>query len=88
MTPRATSRFKKDLKRYKNDETAIRDIREAIRLACALESLPAKYREHSLSGKYFALSECHIRPDLLLVFERTQTELVLYRVGSHSELFV
>lgn len=87
MTPRATARFKKDLKRYRNDTGAIQSIREVILLACTHAALPVKYREHALSGKYSALSECHVRPDLLLIFERTGTELVLYRVGSHSELF-
>lgn len=61
--PRATSRFKKDLKGYKNDENAANEIREAVRLACGLDPLPSKYVEHALSGKYKALSECHVRPD-------------------------
>ncbi|WP_339916250.1 type II toxin-antitoxin system YafQ family toxin [Photorhabdus stackebrandtii] len=31
--------------------------------------------------------ECHGAPDILLIYQRTNTELKLYRIGSHSDLF-
>ena len=48
-----------------------------------------KYRDHDLSGDYKGCRECHIEPDWLLVYEVINDVLVLmlYRVGSHSELF-
>ena len=51
--------------------------------------LDAKYRDHDLSGKYRGTRECHIEPDWLLVYEIRNDVLVLmlYRLGSHSELF-
>lgn len=53
------------------------------------EALEAKYRDHSLSGNYKGCRECHIEPDWLLIYEIDDGILVLmlYRVGSHSELF-
>ncbi|NMX04186.1 type II toxin-antitoxin system YafQ family toxin, partial [Mobiluncus mulieris] len=53
------------------------------------ETLEAKYQDHELSGKYKGTRECHIEPDWLLVYEIRRNTLVLmvYRVGTHSELF-
>lgn len=52
-------------------------------------SLDTKYHDHDLSGDYKGTRECHIEPDWLLVYEIVNEilVLVLYRVGSHSELF-
>lgn len=51
--------------------------------------LPEKYRNHTLTGNYAGCSECHIRPDWLLVYEYDEEILYLYliRTGSHSDLF-
>lgn len=48
-----------------------------------------KYRDHSLSGDYAGCRECHVEPDWLLIYEMMDNVLVLllYRVGTHSELF-
>lgn len=53
------------------------------------ETLEIKYRDHDLTGNYKGCRECHIEPDWLLVYEIINNKLVLmlYRVGSHSELF-
>ncbi len=51
--------------------------------------LEEKYRDHYLSGDYAGCRECHVEPDWLLVYEVMDKVLVLmiYRVGTHSELF-
>ena len=53
------------------------------------EQLETKYRDHDLAGNYKGCRECHIEPDWLLIYEVINDVLVLmlYRVGSHSELF-
>ncbi|MGP9421593.1 type II toxin-antitoxin system YafQ family toxin [Rahnella sp. NRRL B-41462] len=81
------SRFKKDAKRYGNNKKAQKVILETIALLQKGEPLPEKYREHPLIGSYIGYLECHGMPDLLLIYQRTDSELRLYRVGSHSELF-
>ena len=51
------------------------------------EALPARLRDHALSGNWSGFRECHVRPDLLLIYEKPQGTLRLIRLGSHSELF-
>ena len=55
-------------------------------------SLPEKYRDHSLKGEYSGYKECHIEPDWLLIYDYealndSEQQLLLVRTGSHSELF-
>ncbi|KXF93222.1 addiction module toxin RelE, partial [Yersinia pestis] len=60
---------------------------ETISLLQTGEALPPKYKEHPLIGNYIGYLECHGMPDLLLIYQRTDSEIKLYRVGSHSDLF-
>ena len=49
--------------------------------------LPAKYKDHALTGNYIGCRECHIEPDWLLVYEIINEELIilLLTTGSHSD---
>jgi mRNA interferase YafQ len=50
--------------------------------------LDIRYRDHPLSGVYAGCRECHVKPDLLLVYTKPDSAtLRLLRLGSHSELF-
>lgn len=49
--------------------------------------LPEKYRDHRLTGDLKAFRECHIKPDLLLIYQSDNEKLVLVDLGSHSDLF-
>ncbi len=50
--------------------------------------LPASCRDHVLAGDWKNHRECHIKPDLLLIYQKAGTDLLrLVRLGSHSELF-
>ena len=50
--------------------------------------LPYAYHDHALQGEYEGCRECHIRPDLLLVYRYVGDDvLMLERLGSHAELF-
>ncbi len=84
-----TAQFKKDLKLAKKQGKDTEKLFEVIeKLACG-EKLDPKYRDHELTGNYRGCRECHIEPDWLLVYEVIGDVLVLmlYRLGSHSELF-
>ncbi|WP_237386003.1 type II toxin-antitoxin system RelE/ParE family toxin [Xenorhabdus sp. Sc-CR9] len=81
------SRFKKDAKKYANNKKAQEVILETLALLQTGLPLPPKYKEHRLIGNYIGYLECHGAPDLLLIYQRTGTELILYRVGSHADLF-
>lgn len=50
--------------------------------------LPEGNRDHALSGDWAGYRECHIKPDLLLIYRKPDPDtLRLARLGSHSELF-
>lgn len=52
------------------------------------EQLPEQFKDHTLKGAWEPHRECHLRPDLLLIYRKTNNnELTLVRLGSHSELF-
>ena len=64
-------------------------LEEVMTELAAQRPLAAKYRDHSLSGKYRGMRECHILPDWLLVYQVDGGALILrmVRTGSHSDLF-
>nr|WP_269203034.1 type II toxin-antitoxin system YafQ family toxin [Helicobacter pylori] len=51
------------------------------------EPLDPQFQDHALKGKWKPFRECHIKPDILLVYLVKDDELILVRLGSHSELF-
>lgn len=82
-----TSAFKKDYKKLSlQDKEEVKKI--IIRLANN-EVLDLKYKDHKLIGNYKGCKECHIKPDLLIIYriDANILELALVRTGSHSELF-
>jgi mRNA interferase YafQ len=81
------SRFKKDLKKLKSSYRNEEDLLAVIDRLANNEPLEPKNRDHNLIGDYAGCRECHINPDWLLVYRKTETDLILVRTGSHSELF-
>ena len=63
------------------------EFKELIRKLVDGEKLASQYRDHLLIGQYKGTRECHIEPDWLLLYEAAETELVLIRTGTHSDLF-
>lgn len=51
------------------------------------EPMAEKYRDHQLTGNLKDYRECHIKPDLLLLYWIEDNEVKLARLGTHSELF-
>jgi mRNA interferase YafQ len=88
---RATA-FKRDYKRVKSDSRHARNIDalliDVLGLLVVDQPLPEKYRDHALSGEWKGYRDCHLKPDLLLIYSKPDIEtLRLARLGSHSELF-
>ena len=51
------------------------------------EPLPERFRDHPLSGEWVGFRDCHVKPDLVLIYEKPDAEILrLVRLGSHSEL--
>ena len=84
-----TGQFRKDLKLAEKQNRNLDRLFEAIEILAAGKKLDEKYRDHELSGKHTGTRECHIGPDWLLIYEYVDDVLVLmlYRLGTHSELF-
>ena len=89
LTIKYQTAFKKDYKRIKKRGYDTRLLKEVVGIIAERKPLPAKYRDHELSGDYKGCRECHITPDWLLVYEILEEELLLYltRTGTHSDLF-
>ena len=83
-----TTRFRRDLKRLQKRGYDISPLKEVVKMLAEGKALPAKYRDHPLSGSYAGCRECHVTPDWLLVYKIGQG-LILYlmRTGTHSDLF-
>lgn len=90
-TIRYTNKFKKDFKREKAGQLGKKIatlLQETTDLLKADEALPDRYSDHQLSGDLNDCRECHVRPDLLLIYRKPDDSTIeLVRLGSHSELF-
>lgn len=82
-----TGQFKKDYKLCKKRGYNMKLLQEIIDTLAIPEELPLKNRDHNLSGNYVNKRECHIMPDWLLIYQIEENQLVLYRTGTHSDLF-
>ena len=89
-TIEATSQFKRDFKREAKGlhrDTLQQDLPEILQRLAADQSLAEKYRDHALTGEWMDHRDCHIKPDLVLIYRKHVGEtLQLVRLGSHSEL--
>lgn len=83
-----SSQFKKDFKKLlKASPQDIVDFGYVVGLLQRTQVLDEKYCDHDLIGNWKGYRECHIKPDLLLIYKQDQELLKLARLGSHSELF-
>lgn len=82
-----STRFTKDLKKYEHRKEVIGELNEVLKLLLSQLKLPEKYKDHHLTGNYIEYRECHLKPDVLLMYKSNGKVLYLYRIGSHSELF-
>lgn len=82
-----STKFKKRYKKLNAKEQ--QEARAIINRLANDKQLEIKYRDHSLKGEFINFRECHIQPDLLLIYQKQDDKLILYclNIGSHSELF-
>ena len=82
-----TNSFKKDYKKLSMQDKEI--VKKVVTILANGEELTKEYKDHKLIGNYLGCRECHLRPDLLLIYriDNNILELALTRVGSHSKLF-
>ena len=85
-----TTQFKRDYKRelkgrhQKNLSTLLLEVLEVL---ANNQQLEIKYKDHALTGEWSDHRDCHIKPDLVLIYRKPNDELLqLVRLGSHSQL--
>lgn len=78
--------FKRDVKKQFLE---LATVEWAEVLTCLVNDLPLaeKYRDHALVNDKNGYRDCHIKPDLVLIYGRKENTLILVRLGSHSEIF-
>ncbi|MYH35942.1 MAG: type II toxin-antitoxin system YafQ family toxin [Rhodospirillaceae bacterium] len=89
-TIRRTAAFKRDYRRERKGRFARTVDRELAGVVAELaegRALAPRHRDHALGGQWKDHRDCHVRPDLVLIYRKPDAEhLDLVRLGSHSEL--
>ena len=82
--------FRRDYRREmrgRHRATLETELPSIIDLLAADEPLPSRCRDRALTGNWVGHRECHIRPNLLLIYRKPDADtLELAHLGSHSEL--
>ena len=85
-----TGQFRRDYKREakgKHRATLDSDLMPILGLLADDEALEVRHRAHALTGNWSDHRDCHVKPDLLLIYRKPDpNRLQLIRLGSHSEL--
>lgn len=84
---RYSTKFKKDFKACVKRRYKMELLQQIIDILRIPDTLPPKNIDHSLAGNYVGYRECHIAPDWLLIYRIDNNELLLYRTGTHADLF-
>lgn len=84
-----SNRFRKDLKLAAKRGCDLALLNSIVDRLAQGETLPAKHRDHSLTGDYIGFRECHIQPGWLLIYRTEEEALMLFlmRTGTHADLF-
>ena len=87
LTSILLKQYRRDLKRCQKRGKPMEKMRQVILLLLSGESLPARCRDHALSGDWIGHRECPVDPDWLLIYKVDAESLYLIRTGTHSDLF-
>ena len=83
--------FRRDFKREQKGRygaTLNLDLTAVLTALIADTPLEPRYRDHALSGRWAGYRDCHVKPDLVLIYRKPDEKtLWLARLGSHSEIF-
>ena len=86
-----TGTFRRDLKLAKKRGLNLNDLYAVVEKLANDEPLDVKYHNHPLSGDYQGFWDCHIKPDWLLIYRKTDDGILqileLARTGTHSDIF-
>jgi mRNA interferase YafQ len=82
-----TNQFKKEFKNSEFTDSTKENFRIVVRLLRRGKKLPPKYHDHKFHGGFQGCRECHIKPDILMIYKISKSLLQLMRIGSHSNLY-
>lgn len=82
-----TNQFKKDIRKQVKRGKDANKLTQTIELLLKEKPLPEASKDHQLIGKWAGRRDCHIEPDWVLIYRKTDDEIRLERTGSHSDLF-
>ena len=89
-TVRQSGQFKRDLKRESKGQHRKALQSDFVSIVATLatdQTLEPRHRDHALTGDWKDHRDCHVKPDLVLIYRKPDVEtLQLVRLGSHSEL--
>jgi mRNA interferase YafQ len=85
-----TGQFKRDYKRESKGQhrtTWDAHLMPVLKHLTSDKPLEPKYHDHSLSGNWKDHRDCHVKPDLILIYAKPNEKILrLVRLGSHAEL--
>lgn len=83
---RYSKAYKKGIKKLNSDRLLLENILSKLANG---EKLESKYKNHTLKGNLKGIWDCHIKPDLVLLYKKEEDILILtaLAIGSHSEMF-
>ena len=81
------NQFKKELKHQEKRGKDLKKFLEVARKLTHEEPLDPKQKNHRLIGNFKGRWECHIEPDWLIIYLKTDEEIIFERTGTHSDLF-
>ncbi len=83
---RLTNSFKKDLRKH---HVALVSKEWIEIFSCLLNNtpIPRKYKDHALTGNWKGYRDCHVKPDLVLIYKIDDDVIELHYLNTHSEIF-
>ena len=87
LKPKNSKKFKRDIKKFEHQKATMQAIQDVIKCLLKQQPLEEKLCDHPLGGEWVNHRDCHVKPDLILIYKTDDEILFLERLGSHSELF-
>ena len=85
-----TGQFKRDYKKERkgpHQATLEEELIHVVQTLANYQALPEKHHDHALVGDWKDHRDCHIRPDLVMIYRKYEPGVLqLVRLGSHGEL--
>lgn len=80
-------RFGRDVKRMAKRGVDLAKLRDTVARLSARQGLERRHGDHALKGEWVGCRDCHVAPDWVLIYQATETELILHATGTHADLF-